>query len=58
MNTRTGEIINPDVWKAVVKPGSRISMAITIVSLSNAKRHCPCCDGVKKRNGSNGFSTW
>ena len=57
LNARTGEIINPRIWKTMVKPGFRISMAIVMVSLPNAPRSCPCCSGVKNRDGSDKFAT-
>ena len=58
VNTRTGTIIDPQLWTASVKPGSCLSMAMVAYKIAHAKRACPHCGGSQKWTGPDTFATW
>jgi len=58
VNSRTGTIIDPQMWTASVRPGSRLSMAMVIFKTSSTKRACPHCGGTQKWTGPDSFATW
>lgn len=58
INSRTGTIIDPQMWTANVRPGSRLSMAMVVFKISSTERACPHCGGTQKWTGPDTFATW
>ncbi|KIW29895.1 uncharacterized protein PV07_05681 [Cladophialophora immunda] len=57
VNSRTGSIIDPQLWSAQVKPNARLSMAMVVFKISGNERACPHCGGKQRWAQANTFAS-